>query len=422
MASMPVLRIAFRYLRARHSHNAVNVITFVSMAGIAVAVAAMVVVLSIFNGFGDLAAANMAVLDAPLRVSPRSGGAIADADSLCRVIAARVPGVTAVPVVTERALLISGEHQVPVVFKGIPHGYDTLSTIGESIIDGALAWNVPDALDEDFAAATISVGVANSLMAAPDADHPVRLYVPRRVGRINPANPMTAFRGATLSVSGVFRTQQNDIDRDHILVPLSVARDLMEYEAQATAVEVFTDTDVDTDALRDVVADVVGPQYDVQTRLQQRATAFRMIAIEKWITFLMLAFILVIALFNIVSTLSLVVLEKRRNMETLRCLGATHAMTRRVFITLGWLITAVGAAIGMVLGVTLTLAQQYGHFLSLGAGEQAQDIMSITWYPVRLDPVDLLVVAAMAALTGLIAAQSTRLFVRRRPPTAVVSE
>ena len=98
MASMPVLPIAFRYLRARHSHNAVNVITFVSMAGIAVAVAAMVVVLSIFNGFGDLAAANMAVLDAPLRVSPRSGGAIADADSLCRVIAARVSGVTAVPV------------------------------------------------------------------------------------------------------------------------------------------------------------------------------------------------------------------------------------------------------------------------------------------------------------------------------------
>lgn len=422
MASMPVLRIAFRYLRARHSHNAVNVITFVSMAGIAVAVAAMVVVLSIFNGFGDLAAANMAVLDAPLRVSPRSGGAVADADSLCRTIAARVPGVTAVPVVTERALLISGEHQVPVVFKGIPQGYDTLSTIGESIIDGALAWDVPDALGEDFAAATISVGVANSLLAAPDADHPVRLYVPRRVGRINPANPMTAFRGATLSVSGVFRTQQNDIDRDHILVPLQVARDLMEYDVQATAVEVFASDDADTDALRDAVADVIGPQYDVQTRLQQRATAFRMIAIEKWITFLMLAFILVIALFNIVSTLSLVVLEKRRNMETLRCLGATHAMTRRVFITLGWLITAVGAAIGMVLGVVLTLAQQYGHFLSLGAGEQAQDVMSITWYPVRLDPVDLLVVAAMAALTGLIAAQSTRLFVRRRPPTAVVSE
>lgn len=419
---MPVLRIAFRYLRARHSHNAVNVITFVSMAGIAVAVAAMVVVLSIFNGFGDLAAANMAVLDAPLRVSPRSGGAVADADSLCRTIAARVPGVTAVPVVTERALLISGEHQVPVVFKGIPQGYDTLSTIGESIIDGALAWDVPDALGEDFAAATISVGVANSLLAAPDADHPVRLYVPRRVGRINPANPMTAFRGATLSVSGVFRTQQNDIDRDHILVPLQVARDLMEYDVQATAVEVFASDDADTDALRDAVADVIGPQYDVQTRLQQRATAFRMIAIEKWITFLMLAFILVIALFNIVSTLSLVVLEKRRNMETLRCLGATHAMTRRVFITLGWLITAVGAAIGMVLGVVLTLAQQYGHFLSLGAGEQAQDVMSITWYPVRLDPVDLLVVAAMAALTGLIAAQSTRLFVRRRPPTAVVSE
>lgn len=422
MASMPVLRIAFRYLRARHSHNAVNVITFVSMAGIAVAVAAMVLVLSIFNGFGDLAAANMAVLDAPLRVSPRSGGAVTNADSLCRVIAAGVHGVTAVPVVTERALLISGEHQVPVVFKGIPQGYDTLSTIGGSIIDGALAWNVPDALGEDFAAATISVGVANSLLVAPDADHPVRLYVPRRVGRINPANPMTAFRGATLSVSGVFRTQQNDIDRDHILVPLQVARDLMEYDAQATAVEVFPCTDADADALRDAVSEVVGPQYDVQTRLQQRATAFRMIAIEKWITFLMLAFILVIALFNIVSTLSLVVLEKRRNMETLRCLGATHAMTRRVFITLGWLITAVGAAAGMVIGVALTLAQQYGHFVSLGAGEQAQEIMSITWYPVRLDPVDLLAVAAMAALTGLIAAQSTRLFVRRRPPTAVVSE
>ena len=419
---MPVLRIAFRYLRARHSHNAVNVITFVSMAGIAVSVAAMVVVLSIFNGFGDLAASNMAVLDAPLRVAPRSGGAVADADSLCRAIEGRVPGVTAVPVVTERVLLISGGRQVPVVFKGIPQGYDTLSAVGASVIDGALAWDVPDALGEDFAAATISVGVANSLLATPDADHPVRLYVPRRVGRINPASPMSAFRGAVLSVCGVFRTQHNDIDRDHILVPLQVARDLMEYGAQATAVEVFAADGTDFDALRDAVAAAVGPQYGVQTRLQQRATAFRMIAIEKWITFLMLSFILVIALFNIVSTLSLVVIEKRRNMETLRCLGATHAMTRRVFITLGWLITAVGSAAGMVLGVALTMAQQYGHFLSLSAGEQARDMMSITWYPVRLDPVDLLVVAAIAALTGLAAAQSTRLFVRRRPPTAVVSD
>lgn len=418
---MPILRIAFRYLRARHSHNAVNVITFVSMAGIAVAVAAMVVVLSIFNGFGDLAAANMAVLDAPVRVTPKTGAAISCADSLCRTIMSRVSGVKAVPTVTERGLIIDAERQTPVVFKGIPKGYDTLSSIGSSVINGALAWNVPDALGEDFAAATLSVGVANQLLAKPDADHPVHLYVPRRIGRINPANPMAAFRGATLTVSGVFRTQQNDIDRDYILVPIETARELLEYTDEATAVEVFGSAGTDEEHLRDAIADVVGPQYDVQTRLQQRATAFRMIAIEKWITFMMLVFILIIALFNIVSTLSLVVIEKRRNMETLRCLGATHSMIRRVFITLGWLITAVGSAAGLILGVGLTLAQQYGHFLTLGTDEIAQDMMAITWYPVRLDPFDLIVVAVIAAITGLIAAQSTRLFVRRKAPTAIVS-
>lgn len=399
------LKIALRYLVARKSHSAVNVITIISVAGVAVATAAMVVVLSIFNGFSDLAADHLSKLDPVLKIERRDGRVIANADSLAKAIAKRGDIKAAYPVVSERALMVTETAQMPVVFSGIPADCDETVRLDSIMIDGEYAAESTVGVP----AAQIAVGVANTLLLRPDGAYNVDLYVPRRTGRINPANPGAAFRGAEVAVSGVYQVDQPDIDADGVLIPLSVARDLLGYETEGTSVDVYPAGSADTDKVKKALETQTGRDYTVKTRLEQRSEAFRMISVEKWVTFMMLIFVLVIALFNIVSTLSLLVIEKRDNMSTLRAMGATRAMVRGVFITEGWLITVTGGTGGLALGVALTLIQQFGKVIRL-SGDPA--VLTVTTYPVRLDALDLIIVFAAILVTGFLTAQITRLFLK----------
>jgi ABC-type lipoprotein release transport system permease subunit len=194
-----------------------------------------------------------------------------------------------------------------------------------------------------------------------------------------------------------------------VLIPLDVARDLLDYTTEATAIEIAVAKNADIDKVQAALSAKLGADYVVKNRLQQRSEAFRMISIEKWVTFMMLIFVLVIALFNIVSTLSLLVIEKRDNMATLRAFGATQSMVRRVFILEGWLITAVGGIVGIALGVGLTLAQQNYQLIKIGGDPST---LTVTAYPVHLIPSDLLVVFAAVLATGLLTAQITRVFLK----------
>jgi ABC-type lipoprotein release transport system permease subunit len=253
------------------------------------------------------------------------------------------------------------------------------------------------------------VGVSNAVMLRPNADAHVELYVPRRQGRINPANPAAAFTSASVAVSGVFQVNQSDIDADGVIIPLDVARDLLDYTTEASAVEVSTAKGTDIETVKQTIAQKLGSEYSVKNRLEQRVESFRMISIEKWVTFMMLIFVLVIALFNIISTLSLLVIEKRDNMATLRAFGATQSMVRRVFILEGWLITAVGGIVGIALGVGLTLAQQNYQLIKISGDPST---LTIVAYPVHLLGSDLLVVFAAVLATGLLTAQITRIFLK----------
>lgn len=234
-------------------------------------------------------------------------------------------------------------------------------------------------------------------MLRPGAEQYIQIYAPRRVGRINPANPAASFRQVPAGVSGVFRVDQPDVDAATVIVPLSAARQLLSYSTEADAVEVYC-SDAETVA-KNLKLDA---PYTVLTRLEQRSEAFRMISVEKWITFMMLVFVLAMALFNIVATLSLLVIEKRSNMATLHALGAGRGTISAVFVWCGILITGVGGLIGMGLGTILSFAQQWGHFITLGGG----DGLTIDYYPVHVVWTDLLtvagVVAIMAILSGLI--------------------
>lgn len=392
--------IAWRYLFSKKSHGAVNIISIVSVAGVAVATAAIVVVLSVFNGFTVLTQEQLTDIDPDAKALPASGKTIANGDSLASALAA-VPGVAAaVPVIEERGLMVCGQSQMPVVFKGIPDDYHAAVRLDSTIIDGA-------ALGEwqGMPAMTLSAGVAVTSGARPGSM--VDLYVPRRVGRINPANPAASFRGEHLLATGVSRVNHPDYDNDRVYIPLASARSMLEYGAEATAIEIAFAPGADQKATMRAVAQAAGGNVKVLSRMQLQEYAFRMISIEKWVTFMMLAFILVIASFNIISTLSLLVIEKHDNMRTLAAMGASRSLASRIFICEGWLISVFGGLVGIALGSALSLAQQWGHFIRL-AGDPAQ--LAIAYYPCQVASLDLLIVLALVAVVALASSQTTRLF------------
>lgn len=393
---MVSLRIALRYLFSRKSHNAVHVISVISMAGVAVATAAIVCVLSVFNGFSDLAYSHLSLIDPQLKIVPVQGKVIERADSLCTLVRNIDKVKIAAPAISEQALAIYGERQMPVTLMGVPDSYPQIVDVENALIDGD--WMLNDTLTGQ-PCAVMSVGSAISLGARPGYDELLALYVPRRVGRISQANPMASFRSDSLWVAGVFEVGQSDYDNSLVFISLSGARQLLEFTTEASSVNIRLHENVDVAEAQRDISEAVGPKYKVANRLEQQQNSFRMIKVEKWISFLMLAFILIIASFNVVSTLSMLIIEKRDNMATLRALGAVPSQISGIFFFEGWLISVVGGLSGILLGVVLVAAQQWGGFIKLSADPNQ---LSVTEYPVHLMATDLLWVLLLLVAVGLV--------------------
>jgi len=371
---------------------------------------AIIVVLSVFNGFTDLAHSHLAAIDPEVKISPRQGKVIDCADSLAAVLEQRPDVEAAAVILQERALLLAGDYQMPVVFRGLdPAKVRRVTDIDAVIIDGVYA--DLNSMPDSIAGMQAAVGVAVNLGLRPSPYAAGMIYVPKRKGRINPANPAAAYRSLQVAMTGVVQIDQPEYDADFVFIPLSCARQLLDYRAgEGSAVEVKAARGVSPDQLAESLARDF-PQYLVQGRIEQQADTFRMISVEKWVTFLMLVFILLVAAFNIVSTLSLMVIEKRSDMATMRALGAPLSMTRAIFVAEGWLITAVGGIVGLVLGIALSLLQQYGGIVKLAADPSA---LTIDVYPVRLEWVDVAVVFFAILVTGLLIGLLSRLFTPRQ--------
>ena len=402
---MFALPVALRYLFSKKSHNAVNVISIVSMLGVAVATMAIVCVLSVFNGFSDLATGRVARTNPQLKIMASAGKVISNADSLAESLLFMDEVVAALPTVEEHALVMVNGLQMAVDLHGVPAGYDSVTDMSSMIIDGMYLTS-----ETDVPVASLSVGTAVRLSAYPGGDMLIKLYVPKRRGRINMANPMASFRADSLFIGGVYRTEDSDRDSHGVIVPLHIARGLLEYaNNEATAIELALAPGVSESDARSAVGKRLGDGFVVQTRLEQEAESFKMISVEKWITFVMLAFIFLIASFNVVSTLSMLIIEKRGNMATLRAMGATPGMIRSIFMWEGWLISIVGGAVGILLGVALSLAQEFGGFIKLG-GDPTQ--LAIESYPVRVESVDLLIVMGLIIAVGGIVGWLTSRFAK----------
>lgn len=405
---MEPLRIALRYLLARRSQNAISVISLISVIGVGVATMAIVCVLSVFNGFRQLAESQSDTLNPDLLVTASEGKVIDKADSVVGLLANNSAIVAVAPVLEERALIKSGVYQMPVRVRGVTDSYSEITLIDSAVMsDGAFVLN--DSVLGPMA--TLSVGVAIDLRQRPGADSEVELYVPRRRGRINPANPAAAFRTQTLTVGGVFQVDDVETDADLVLVPYDVAARLLDREDAATSIGLKLAADVNGDAVARQLSDELGDKFHVATRRQQNQTSLRMIAIEKWITFAMMAFILIIASFNIISTLSMMVIEKTENIQTLFALGADRKFVSSIFRCEGWLISLAGGVGGIVVGLLLSLAQQHFGFIKLGGDH---DVMVTDVYPVHVEATDLLAVFVLAALVGWVTSSVAAAFSRRR--------
>ncbi len=399
------LRIALRYLLSRKSHGAVNVISAVSMAGVAVAAAAMIIVLSVFNGFSQLVEKKTANFNPPLLARMANGRVIANADSIAGLIGRHAGVAAAFPMIEEQAFAISEHGQMPVTLRALPTESRSFSGLDKILIDGSI----------DPYQATVSIGVAMNLNIRPSAeqrqltDGPVtdwiQVFEPTRTGRVNPANPTGAFRGDSLRVTGVYQVEQEEQDRDMMVIPLTVARDLLDYTTEATAIAIYPKgDDRGTDNLKNNLIKTASLPAGlvILDRMEQEAEAYRMIAVEKWITFLMLLFILAVASFNIISTLSLMVVEKEKNMGIMSAMGAAPNLIKGIFANQGWLITLAGGLAGLIIGSLLTLGQQHFGWIKLSSSNPA--MMAVDHYPVSLRTSDLLTVVVAVLLTSLLIA------------------
>ena len=385
-------KIALRYLISRKSHSAVNIISWVALAGVAVAAAAMVCVLSVFNGFSDLADQSAGRFTPDYKIVPLTGKTLAG-DSLAAVIA-RQPGVTAaVPVLQETALAVTPARQHGVKLTGVGKGWRQ-----NGIIDGRFP---AEEFAQGLPVAVLHTSVAIEFQQHPDVSPPMEVYLPRRRGRINPANPAAGFRSDSLYTAGVYQLDYaDDKATSTVIIPIQRLRRMLDYDnGEASYIAVMSTRRPDTPAGTRVL-----------NRREHTAGTSHIINIEKWITFLMLAFIMLIASFNIISSLTMMIIEKGESISVLRSLGMTPQRVRGVFIAEGWMVNAIGGIIGILLGSALVLAQQWGGFIKLGGNH---DMMLVTAYPVRLYPGDLLAVACAVALTGLLCAVVTAM--RRTP-------
>lgn len=403
--SLP-LKIAWRYLVSKKGHQAVNIISIVAVCGVVVSTAALICVLSVFNGFRGLIMGKLAMLDPQVAITATLGKTINDGDSVINVVSA-VPGVErAIPVIEDQALAVYAQLQMPVRLKGVPDDYNTMNDMDSVIIDGM--WKLRDQVSRY---AVAGAGPAVRLCVRPEFLGMINLYAPQRQGRVNLANPMGAFRQDSLFVSGIFQLQQNSYDADLIYVPLDVARSLFDYESEATQIEVKLAPGADEGQVMRSISQALGSGYQVKNRLMQQREAYRLVNIEKWMAFLLLAFILVIATFNVISTLSLLIIEKDESIATLRALGANDRQISRIFVLQGWLITLVGAVTGVVIGLVLCLCQQQYGWLRL-SGDPAN--MIINAYPVEVQWTDVIVTLALVAAVGLLTSMVTALIMRRR--------
>lgn len=400
--------IARRYLFSKKSTHAINIISAISAVGVAVATMALVVTLSVFNGFHDLVATFFTSFDPQIEIVP-SQGKTAPADD---PMLAKVKSLPQVDVATEclkdQALAIYNGKQTMVTLMGVDDSFEQMSRIDE-ILYGGGTFSL-HAANLNFG--VVGIRLAETLGMNANWDGALMIYAPRKSGQLDMANPSDGFVVDSLISPGVvFMVKQAKYDRDHVLAPISFARSLFEQQGMISSLQIRLKNGSDLDRVKAQMKEIVGDKYRVLDRYEQQEDTFRIMKVEKFIAYIFLTFILIVASFNIIGSISMLIIDKKDDVVTLRNLGANDRQISRIFLFEGRLISLIGAVTGVLLGLLLCWLQQQFGIVALG---QSSGTFVVDAYPVSVHPEDVLVVFLTVVAVGFLAVwYPVRYFSRR---------
>ena len=402
--------IAKRYLFSKKSHNAINVISGVSVCGVALATLALVCTLSVFNGFQDLVTTMFTAFDPELKITAVSGKVFDAQDDRIQSLK-QMPEVEVFSESLEDNVMVQyKDRQAMAVIKGVEDNFRQLTAI-DSILYGRGEMVLHD---EVVAYAIPGIELVSILGTGVRFLDPLEIYAPKRGSKINVASPASSFNSDYLHSSGlVFAVNQQKYDASYILTSLKFARDLFQYDTEVSSIELKLKEGANINKVQGRIASLLGKDFQVLNRYEQQADTYRIMEVEKLISYLFLTFILLIACFNVIGSLSMLIIDKRADVVTLRNLGANDETIKRIFLLEGCLISFLGALIGVVLGVALCLVQQEFGLISLGGGDSAGAFV-VDAYPVNVQLTDVLLVLLTVLVISFLSVQYPVRYLSRR--------
>ena len=394
MSNLP-LRFALRYLFARKSHNVINIISGISVAGMAIGTAALIIILSVFNGFNKLVSDSLGDAQPDLVVKPAAGKAFVPDSTAFAWLYDQELVYNMSSVIEEQAFIAFDGKQSLARVKGVDSVFEEESPLQNHITDGIFSLH-----RGTLPRAVVGSSLAWSMDINPRFIAPLEIYYPDREGSISLSNPAASLRSTKVTVAGLFAINA-ELDADLVIVPIETMRELLDYDEEVSAVEIRVQQGTTDKALNGLAAELserLGPDYEVLDRYRQNEALYKMMRYEKLAIYMILIFIVIIIAFNIYSSLTMLIIEKKDDIGTLRSLGAPEPMTRRIFLLEGWLISLLGLVIGLVLGIVLVYLQQKFGLIRMPGN------YVISAYPVILKVSDILWTVVGVALVGYLIA------------------
>lgn len=386
--------IARRYLFSKKSTHVINIISGISVVGVAVATMALVVTLSVFNGFHDLVASLLTSFDPQIEIVPTKGKT-APADDPILTKIRNLPQVdVATESVEDQAMAIYKGRQAMIKVKGVEDNFSELSHINDILYgDGEFSLH---AANLQFG--VVGIRLADNLGMTADRDGQLKIYAPKREGQLDLMNPTEGFvEDSVISPGVVFSVKQARYDRDYVLTSIAFARNLFGQQGMLSQLEIRLKPGSDLDAVKAEMQKIAGSKYRVLDRMEQQADTFKIMKIEKFIAYIFLTFILAVACFNIIGSLSMLIIDKKNDVVTLRNMGASDKQIVRIFLFEGRMISAIGAILGILVGLLLCWLQQVYGLVSLG---RSSGSFIVDAYPVSVHPEDIIIIFITVLAVG----------------------
>jgi ABC-type lipoprotein release transport system permease subunit len=388
--------IAGRYLFAKKSHNVINIISAISAIGMAIGTAALIIILSVYNGFDSLIRSMMSTVEPDLLITPSTGKVFIPEGETYDWIYDQ-PSVKSMCCVLQEQVFINYDGKQGLAkAKGVDWVYEDESSLKDYITDGEFKLH-----KGDIPLAVVGAGLAYEMQMNPRFLAPIEIYFPSRTRKISLANPASAIESIRVWPSGLFSVN-TDVDKELMILPIAKMQELLEYENEVSGVEIRLTENSDTKELKRLQKEIsskLGPDFKVKDRFQQNESLYKMMKYEKAAIYMILIFVIIIIAFNIFGSLTMLIIEKRFDIETLKSLGATEKLIKRIFVLEGWMISLAGLAGGLFLGVLFSLLQQWFGFIKMPGHfvVQAYPII-LSWTDVMLTAIGVTVIGYLIAL------------------------